>query len=105
MQDMKEKFKRDTEILESGVKSGIVVGIKSSDSKSDQKIQLTAIHQKDKEGKKICYIVEVKRAPTDAQDKPKRVSFMYQIYTLSCFYYMYNRILKQTLETLENKSS
>lgn len=83
VEDLKDKFSRDTEILDTGRKSGVAVSIRSSDQ-TDQQIQLSALYQRDSRDKKISYTAELRRSAKKDEQKPRRVCFYRLIHWLEC---------------------
>lgn len=57
----------------SGAKTGLVATIRAAGSRSDQQIQISALQQADRSGRKTSYTVEVKRAASGDEQNPQRV--------------------------------
>jgi hypothetical protein len=75
---LKNKFTKETEILKSGSKCGLVVRLADSNPEPKHQVQLSTLYQRDYSQRKVLYTVELKRMPDQSEDKPWKVIYQYQ---------------------------
>ncbi|XP_060608001.1 uncharacterized protein LOC132760118 isoform X2 [Ruditapes philippinarum] len=67
---LKNKFTKETEILKSGSKCGLVVRLADSNPEPKHQVQLSTLYQRDHSQRKVLYTVELKRMPDQSEEKP-----------------------------------
>ncbi|XP_053394079.1 uncharacterized protein LOC123525183 [Mercenaria mercenaria] len=65
---LKSKFTKETDILEAGIKCGLVVRIAGSSPEPKHEVQLSTLYQHSE--RKVSYTVELIRTPRPDEDKP-----------------------------------
>ena len=71
---LKNKFTKETEILKSGSKCGLVVHLADSNPEPRHQVQLSTLYQRDPSQRKASYTLELQRTPVLDEKKPWKVN-------------------------------